>query len=76
MTSLSEQADHFSVWRMAHDGADHTYGEVAKATGVPLRKVKRLCVANGWRFVDDDPVEELDFSRISKNGVDVKINHV
>lgn len=76
MKNLSDQADHFAIWRQHKNGNDCTYGEVSQVTGVPLPKVKRLCIANGWRFADDDPIEEVDFSRFSRNGIDVLENHV
>lgn len=76
MKSLTDQAEHFAIWRLIKQGFDGTYAEVAAATGVALTKVKRLCIANQWRFADDDPIEEVDFSRFSKTDIDVRDYHV
>ena len=77
MKTLTEQAEHFAIWRMGKiNSFECIYGEVSTATGVTLPRVKRLCILNKWRFVDDEPVAEVDFSAFAKNGIDLTYNHV
>jgi hypothetical protein len=77
MKTLSEQAEHFAIWRMGQiNSFECTYGEVSTATGVPISKVRRHCIASRWRFTEDEPVQEVDFSAFVKNDIDLGYNHV
>lgn len=77
MSDLKDKAERFAIWRVGkQQDFTATYDEVAKVTGIPTTRVKRICKAKKWRFVDDEPVEEVDFSKFSRDGVDLMHNHV
>ncbi|UUV43235.1 helix-turn-helix DNA binding domain protein [Rhodobacter phage RcCWillis] len=74
---LREQAERFAVWRMGtNSNWECTYGEVAEKTGVPLPRVMRICLANNWRFVEDDDFQPVDFLMHPTSAVDVNHFHV
>lgn len=76
--SIKDQADRFAVWRMGTVNTwECSYQEAAEATGLTVAKVKRICVANGWRFQDDQgEFEEVDSFMDRENAVDVPQIHV
>ena len=55
MKTIREKAERFAVWRMGNlHNWECTYDKAATATGLPVAQVKRICVANCWRFFDEE----------------------
>ena len=81
MKTIRENAERFAVWRMGNLHNLHnwecTYDEAATATGLPVAQVKRICVANRWRFFEEaGQIEDVDSMMLAQNAVDVLHIHV
>ena len=77
MKTIREKAERFAVWRMGNlHNWECTYEEAA-ATGLPIAQVKRICVANRWRFFEEEgQIEDVDSMMLAQNAVDVPHIHV
>ena len=78
MKTIMEKAERFAVWRMGNlHNWECTYEEAATATGLSVAQVKSICVANRWRFFEEEgQIEDVDSMMLAQNAVDVPHIHV